>query len=77
MIVEHKTIHDFNKKEKYTTTVFNVESKLDKYQEEVIVDLINVFVDINNKENYKAIKTRNELLEDSLIINIISKNKKI
>ncbi len=76
MIVEHKTIHDFNKKEKYTTTVFNVGCKLDKYQEEVIIDLINVFIDINNKENHKAIKTRNELLEDSLIFNMISKNEK-
>jgi len=72
MIIEHKTTHDFNKKEKYTTTVFNVGCKLDKYQEEVIIDLINVFVDINNKE----IKARNESIEDSLILNMISKNEK-
>ncbi|MGL6106127.1 hypothetical protein [Romboutsia sp.] len=76
MIVEHKTIHDFDKKEKYTTTVFNVGSKLDKHQEEVIIDLINVFVDINDKESHKEIKRRNELLEDLLIINMISKNEK-
>ncbi|MGL5692445.1 MAG: hypothetical protein ACRCXA_00085 [Peptostreptococcaceae bacterium] len=76
MIVEHKTIHDFNKNEKCSTTVFNVGCKLDKYQEEVIIDLINVFVDINNKKNNKAINTRNELLEDSLIINMLLKNKK-
>lgn len=72
MIVEHKTTHDFNKKEKCTTTVFNVGCKLDKYQEEVIIDLINVFVDINNKE----IKARDESIEDSLILNMISKNEK-
>ena len=76
MIVEHNTIHDLNKKEKSTTTVFNVGCKLDKYQEEVIIDLISVFIDINNKQNHKAIKTRNESLEDSLIINMILKNKK-
>lgn len=76
MIVEHKTIQDFNKNEEYTTTVFHIESKLDKYQEEVIIDLINVFVDINikNKKNHKATETRNKLLEDSLIINMISKS---
>lgn len=72
MIVEHKTTYDFNKKQKYTTTVFNVGCKLDKYQEEVIIDLINVFLDINNKE----IKARNESIEDSLILNMISKNEK-
>lgn len=71
MSIEYRAIHDVNKNKKNTTTLFNVGEKLTIYQEEVILDLINIFIDINKKNDENLLNKSTDLIADSLILNMI------
>lgn len=73
MILEHKTIHNFKTNKKDILTVLTFDGKLNKHQEEVILDLIKVFSETNKKSNNNLNDLKANLIVDEIIYNTVSK----
>lgn len=73
MILEHKTIKNFKTNKKDILTVLTFDGKLNKHQEEVILDLIKVFSETNKKNSDNLNELKTNFIVDEIIYNTSSK----
>ena len=73
MILEHRTINNFKTNKKDILTILSFEGKLTKHQEEVILDLIKVFLETNKKNSNNLNELKTNLIVDEIIYNTVSK----
>ncbi|MCI9062401.1 MULTISPECIES: hypothetical protein [Romboutsia] len=69
MILEHKSIHNFKTNKKDISTILTFDGKLNKYQEEIILDLIKVLLETNKEKSTNLNKLKTNFIVDEIIYN--------